>query len=210
MKRILRTTITAQLDYNPMARRNGFKLARPGTFVPGERVAGQLRTASRWLILFLVLALAACGGAANPEPTPPVIHYGEDICELCGMIISEERYTAAYVTEDGHGHSFDDIGDMIRAYLDMHGDVTALFVHDHQDKAWIRAETAHFVLSDKLSTPMASGLAAFASPEEAQALATELQGQVLTFDDLLAHYRDMPPMTMGEGGEHPSNDHSKK
>jgi nitrous oxide reductase accessory protein NosL len=62
-------------------------------------------------ILVLALALAACGGAPGAEPTPPTIHYGEDICDICGMIISEERHAASYVTEDGVGHAFDDIGD---------------------------------------------------------------------------------------------------
>lgn len=208
MKHILETAVIAQPpkpDYNPKASRNGFKPVKPGTKVPGEWVAGRLRTAPTWLILLLALALVACGKTANPEPTPPTIHYGEDACVLCGMIISEERYAAAYVTEDGHGHSFDDIGDMIRAHLDIEEEIAAFFVHDHQNKAWIRAETAHFVLSDKLSTPMASGLAAFASPEEAQALASELQGQVLTFDELLKRYADMSPMTMGKAGKYASH-----
>jgi nitrous oxide reductase accessory protein NosL len=159
-----------------------------------------------WLMLVFTLALAACGGAPSAEPTPPTIHYGEDICDICGMIISEERHAAAYVTQDGVGHVFDDIGDLVRAYLVAQEEVTAFFVHDYQDKVWLRAETAHYVLSEELTTPMASGLAAFASSQEAQALATNLQGQVLTFEDLLAHYRQMAPMTMGEMGEQHSHD----
>jgi nitrous oxide reductase accessory protein NosL len=123
------------------------------------------------------------------------------------MIISEERYTAAYVTEDGRGHTFDDIGDMVQAHLESEEEVLALFVHDYEDKAWIRAETAHYVLSDQVTTPMASGLAALASSQKAQALAAELQGQVLTFDELQTHYRQMAPMTMGEKGERHSHDH---
>jgi copper chaperone NosL len=159
-----------------------------------------------WLTAVLALALTACGTAADAEPTPPTIHYGEDICEFCGMIVSEERHAAAYVTEDGHGHSFDDIGDMVQAHLATQEAVVALFVHDYQEEAWIRAETAHYVQSDKLTTPMASGLAAFTSSEEAQALAADLQGKVLTFDELLTQYRQMAPMTMGDEGEHNSHD----
>lgn len=161
------------------------------------------------LTAVLALALTACGGAADAEPTPPTIHYGEDLCELCNMIISEERYAAAYVTEDGHGHAFDDIGDMLRAQQELQEEVTAFFVHDYEDRTWIRAETAHYVLSDNLTTPMASGLAAFSTSEEAKALAAELQGQVLTFDELKTHYQDMPPMTMGGGGEQRLHDQEK-
>jgi len=166
----------------------------------------QSGTSILWLIAVLALALTACGSAADAEPTPPTVHYGEDICEFCGMIVSEERHAAAYVTEDGHGHSFDDIGDMVQAHVATQEAVVALFVHDYEDKAWIRAETAHYVLSDNLTTPMASGLAAFTSSQKAQALAAELQGQVLTFDELLMQYRQVAPTTMGDEGEHNSHD----
>ena len=158
------------------------------------------------LLAILALALAACGGSADAAPTPPTIHYGEDVCESCNMIISEERHAAAYLTANGHGHVFDDIGDMLRTHLETQEVATAFFVHDYQDRAWIRAETAYFVLSDNLSSPMASGLAAFLSPEEARALAAELQGQVLTFDELLTRYADMSPMTIEEAGKHDSHE----
>jgi copper chaperone NosL len=151
------------------------------------------RTIILWLSVVLALPLVGCAGAAKAEPAPPIIHYGEDSCAFCGMIISEERYAAAYVTEGGHGHSFDDIGDMVKAHLETEEEVLAFFVHDYEDEAWIRAETAQYVLSDRLATPMASGVAAFISSQKAQALAAELQGQVLTFDELLSHYRKMAP-----------------
>ena len=143
------------------------------------------------LAALLLLSMSACGGGAAAEPTPPAIHYGEDACELCGMIISEEPHAAAYVTRDGHGHVFDDIGDMVRAHLAEPAEVAAFFVHDYADKSWIRAETASYLLSQELHTPMGSGLAAFASAEKAQALADELGGEVLTFEQVLAHYRKM-------------------
>jgi len=78
------------------------------------------------------------------------------------MIASEELHAAAYVSDDGHGHIFDDIGDMVQLHLQEPDEVVAFFVHDYQDGAWIRAETAHYVRSDGVTTPMFSGLAAFA------------------------------------------------
>jgi copper chaperone NosL len=161
-----------------------------------------VRASAFWLTAILLLTATACGGAANAEPTPPTTHYGEDICEFCGMIISEERHAAAYVSDDGHGHIFDDIGDMVQLHLQGQDEVVAFFVHDYQDGAWIRAETAHYVRSDGVTTPMFSGLAAFASSEEAEALAGELQGQVLSFDEVLAHYQGMASIGMEEEAEH--------
>lgn len=166
-----------------------------------------LQTGPWWLAVLLSITLAACGGTASAEPTPPTIHYGEDTCDICNMIISEERYAAAYVTRDGQGHVFDDIGDMVLSYIQQEedNDVAAFFVHDYEDKSWIRAETASFVLSDALHTPMFSGLAACASRETAQTLAAELPGKVLTFDQVLARYQDMGSMSMEKGGNHSSH-----
>lgn len=154
---------------------------------------GHLRLALGVLAMLLLLTLAACGRNADAAPTPPTIHYGEDICEFCGMITSEERFAAAYVTSDGHSHIFDDIGDMFLAHLKMQEEVVAFFVHDYEDESWIRAETAHYTLSDQLTTPMASGLAAFTSTEKATALAEELGGEVLSFDELMAYYQENLP-----------------
>lgn len=142
------------------------------------------------LAAFLLLALPACGGDAAAEPTPPTIHYGEDICEFCGMIVSEERFAAGYITPAGEERIFDDIGDMVQAHLRDEEEAAALFVHDYQDHTWLRAETAHYLLSSDLPTPMLSGLAAFPTAAEAKSLAGELGGQVMTFEELLSHYRE--------------------
>jgi copper chaperone NosL len=155
-----------------------------------------------WLSPILLLVVSACGGNANAELAPPTVHYGEDVCEFCGMIVSEEAYTAGYVTRDGHGHTFDDIGDMVQSHLKMQEDVRAFFVHDYESKAWIRAETAHYVLSRDLPTPMLSGLAAFAAAEKATDFAIKVDGKGLTFDQLLTHYRENPPTPMSHGTTH--------
>lgn len=136
------------------------------------------------------LGICGCTNANNNDPRPPVIHYGEDICEFCGMIVSEERFAAGYLLPDGEERIFDDIGDMVQAYRQEEAEVTALFVHDYTEHTWIRAETAFYVQSDHLTTPMLSGLAAFASREAANEAG--LSGPVMTFDELLAHFT--PPM----------------
>lgn len=145
------------------------------------------------LALLLLFLLAACSNSAAAGPTPPEIYYGEDICEFCGMIISEERFAAGYITQDGQEHIFDDVGDMVLAYQENSETITAAFVHDYENHTWIKAQTAYFVLSEDLPTPMLSGLAAFPTQEQAQKFAKQLHGQVLSFDQLLTHYRENPP-----------------
>jgi copper chaperone NosL len=154
-----------------------------------------------WVVI-LLLVVTACGANANAEPAPPVIHYGEDVCELCGMIISDERFAAGYITKDGEDHIFDDIGDMVLAHLQAQEEVTAFFVHNYEDKSWIRAEQAHFVLSDEIVTPMLYGLAATATAEKAEALAAEVGGQVLTFEELLDHFETNSSTAVDDHNHH--------
>ncbi len=85
-----------------------------------------------WLVLVLILGGCAQG---SPEITPPEIHYGEDVCVECDMIISDIRFAAGYAYEIEAGRyqslAFDDIGDML-AHADKHPehDVVAWYVHD--------------------------------------------------------------------------------
>jgi copper chaperone NosL len=109
------------------------------------------------------------------------------------MIISEERYAAGYITDSGEEFIFDDIGDLVKAYMQDQGDIKATFVHDYDNHTWIRGENAYYVLSPNLPTPMLSGLAAFPSIEMAEEFSAEMDGQVLTFDELLTYYRENSP-----------------
>lgn len=171
---------------------------------------GSGRSFSPYLLLLLALIFftaSACTSNANAGPTPPTIHYGEDLCDFCGMIINDERYAAGYVTREGEDYVFDDIGNMFRHHLQKQAEVTAFFVHNYDDKAWIRAESAYYVRSSKLTTPMQSGLAAYSSSEKAKALAAEVQGEMLTFDQLLAYYRETPPSSMD--AMHQQHDHDE-
>lgn len=147
------------------------------------------------LTVFLILLLVtACTSANAGEPVPPTIHYGESACEFCGMIISEARYAAGYISADGTEHVFDDIGDMVKAHQQNQQEVRAFFVHDYNDERWIRAESAFYVLSPDLKTPMASGLAAVAAEADAGALADKMNGQVLSFADVQDHLEQAPAM----------------
>jgi copper chaperone NosL len=147
-------------------------------------------------VLF-VLLLAGCGQAANTDE-PPKIVYGQDICDRCGMIINEEAFAAAYWTKGGEERRFDDIGGMMAYIVEEAEDVASYWVHDYADGEWIRAEEATFVLDQNLKTPMGFGIAAFADPAQAQALAAGQEGvEVLSFAELRAKEMTMPMGGMG-------------
>jgi len=169
------------------------------------------RTTVERLLVLLVLALAlaalaACAPQAVGE-TPPDIRYGEDPCDRCGMIISESRYAASYVTPAGDVRLFDDIRDMLLHYEDSGEEAFIFWVHDYETMEWIKAEDAYFVQSADLVTPMGSGLAACAGREAADELAATLQGEVLTFAGVQAHVVQHPGVHGQHGGHGEHGDH---
>lgn len=148
----------------------------------------QARYASRiaFCVLFLALTLSACGPKST-GPQPPEIVYGQDLCDECGMIIDDARFAAATLLADGRALKFDDISDMIMHHMDHPEDqATAWFVHDYTGGHWIRGETAYFVKSDRLKTPMGGGVAAFENQADAEAFAAEMDGKIYTLDELRA------------------------
>jgi copper chaperone NosL len=134
------------------------------------------------LICLATVSLVACGSDIDFDQ-PPDIVYGEDVCERCSMIINEARYAAAYVTEDGEAHRFDDIGGMLARTEEASADVVVFWVHDFDSEEWLKAEEAHYVQGDHI-TPMGFGIIAFAEYDRAEAWAAEEGGMIMTFAEL--------------------------
>ena len=140
------------------------------------------------LTILLVLSLSACTARAS-QPTPPEIHYGEDMCSDCGMIINDPRFASSYAVEQEPGRFesfiFDDIGDML-AHMHKNQTLKAVdwWVHDFTSEEWIDAKSAFFVMSDQIKTPMNHGIAAFSGESAANKLAGDVGAKVLTWDDL--------------------------
>ncbi len=142
----------------------------------------------RWLFLIALVVLAACGGGpAAPEPAK--IRFGETTCTECGMIISQAKYASSFAYEESEGRfkslPFDDIGDML-THMRQHPELipAGVWVHDYASEEWIDAETAFFVQSGAIKSPMGHGIAAFADKTAAERLAAETAGQVLDWDHL--------------------------
>ncbi len=119
----------------------------------------------------LLLAMAGfwvlftgCGGGAGSDA--PGILYGEDICDRCRMVISEQRHAAA-ARLDGHGHRFDDPG-CLQGFLEANRGAAnpVAWVHD-ETGSWLAVEEAWFVEDPERGTPMASGILAFGSRQAA-------------------------------------------
>ena len=132
------------------------------------------------------LALACQGGQ---EIAPPTVHYGEDVCAACNMIISEERFATAFVAEDEYGDrqsvAFDDIGCMFLYEKQKGSTPLARYVHDLVTHEWVEAERAIYIRSRDIRSPMGSGVAAYSGAERARVMAERVGGDPLSFDDLI-------------------------
>lgn len=142
------------------------------------------RRGLRFFVLSCLL-LAGCLSTQDATPRPPEIVYGQDLCEACGMIISDAKFAAATITLDNQPHKFDDIGDMVVYHMEHPEEqVRAWFVHDYETETWLRGEEAFYVLSSEIDSAMGHGIAAFTAKPNAETFANRLRTQVLTFDEM--------------------------
>jgi copper chaperone NosL len=127
------------------------------------------------------IALAGCGG--GDDLGPPEIHFGQDTCHACGMIIEDDRYAAAVVSLNASGdlerHAFDDAGEMLEAAQPAGAKTVRRYVRDASTRQWVDADKATFAKTRDLHTPMGSGIAAYADPAAARAAVEAHGGSVL-------------------------------
>ncbi|MCO5172493.1 MAG: nitrous oxide reductase accessory protein NosL [Planctomycetes bacterium] len=141
------------------------------------------------LTLFVValpLLLAGCPGGGGRPDGPPDVRYGVDPCDRCQMIISEERFAAAYVTPSGEVRRFDDLGCLTAHPQERAERADEVWVHDHETRAWLRGREAHIVRAPGLITPMGTGLVAAADEARARALVERTGGEALSFEAFMA------------------------
>lgn len=143
------------------------------------------------VLALATLVLAACSTG------PAKVHWGEDSCDHCRMVISDERFAAQVVDERGRAWKFDAV-ECMTAFVAEREDGLSAWVADGPD-GWVPAREAWFVRSTAIRSPMAGGLMAFADEAEARATAGESGGELLRWAELLAD----PPAhesTHGHGG----------
>lgn len=146
-------------------------------------------------LILLAPALSGCEG--RPLSGPPDLRLGHDPCVECGMLISEDRCSSALlIHRDGRREHllFDDIGCMLDIEREGIEGATVLqrFVHDHDSRQWLDADTATFLIADpdRLPTPMASGMVAYAGRAAAESAQRRFGGDVTDYAVLGARRRE--------------------
>lgn len=127
----------------------------------------------------MLVVLASC----ENKTIGPVAIEGSDMCSFCRMSISETRYAAELIDNDGQAFKFDDIG-CLANFVKQKGITGATFVMDFDRHEWLRAENAVYVRSAELKTPMNGGIVAFKDESGANAAVAKYRGSMLRFAEV--------------------------
>jgi len=130
------------------------------------------------ILSMFLLILASCDSDKIIKPVD--IHYGQDICERCKMIISEERFSSQLILENGEVYNFDDIGGMITYVLEnrINPETAIIYVKNFNTKKWLTSDEAIFVSLKNINSPMNFGLIAVSDYEMAGNIISEHGGEI--------------------------------
>jgi nitrous oxide reductase accessory protein NosL len=149
----------------------------------------------------VAVAAALLLGACDSGSGPVDVKLGRDVCEMCGMIISDPRFLTEVRLGDGKIHKFDDVGDAVNwlssGCRHTLADVKEFWVTDSaHGKTWLDARKAFY---RRAETPMNYGFGA---------VATQIPGSV-AFEDMRASVAREKYACKGapksEGDAQPSN-----
>ena len=129
-----------------------------------------------------LVGLASC----QTKTIEPVAIEANDMCSFCRMSISERRYAAELIDNDGQAFKFDDIGCMANFIRQKRNDgaIQATFVMEFDGREWLQAENASYVRSPELKTPMNGGIVAFKDQAGANAAVAKYHGTTLRFEEI--------------------------
>lgn len=136
--------------------------------------------------LLILMLLTGLFSACSVEPQP--IRYGEEACAFCKMSITDQRYGAEVVTNKGKAYKYDATECMLHALHQgdvPHEEVALYLVTDAEKQGTlISAEQAHYLISEKLPSPMGENITAFATPEAQAAAKAKFGGETLSWEEL--------------------------
>jgi len=137
-----------------------------------------IRPAAMIAAIAALLATQSCKRSTAWPPEPDRVHFGEDACAACSMIIGDATYAAQIRSPHGATRVFDDIGCMLTKAT-ASTDPAGIFVRAFDGTGWIRGDRAFVVHAKDIASPMGYGFVAFALQSDANAAAKSHPGSVV-------------------------------
>jgi copper chaperone NosL len=108
------------------------------------------------------------------------INYGKDGCHYCKMTIVDNQHASELVTAKGKVYKYDAIECLINDLKKRDSvEVGILLVNDYNNPGeLISAESATFLISEEVPSPMGAFLSAFSEKADAEAVRAESGGEL--------------------------------
>jgi copper chaperone NosL len=135
-------------------------------------------------ITTLIVSLALLS-ACEPEPQP--IQYGGDQCEYCRMMITDPEFGSQVLNKQGRSFKFDSVECMAAFDLtfDDPDNIHSRWVPDFLDRdTWLNAESAFYLHSETLRSPMGLYLSAYENRASAEQMRDEYGGEIIGYDQV--------------------------
>ncbi|WP_457642599.1 nitrous oxide reductase accessory protein NosL [Persephonella sp.] len=142
-----------------------------------------LKKGGSFFLILLFLFAFSCEKVKSPVP----INYGVDKCEYCAMKIMDDRFGAELITETGKVYKFDSTECLAAYYIENKDKlkIHSIWVTDFYNREFINAETAYYLHSPDLPSPMGMNLSAFKNMEDLNKIKEKYNGKVLKWSDIL-------------------------
>jgi copper chaperone NosL len=141
-------------------------------------------------LVFAILTTILFLSCSN-EPEP--LRYGKDACYVCKMTLMDKKFGAEVVTEKGKVYKFDDANCLVSfinsGYLTDDTIEHKLIIDYSQPEKLISAETAFYLKSEEIRSPMASQVAAFEKEEAMLKHTPKLKATSLGWGELIAAFK---------------------
>jgi copper chaperone NosL len=115
---------------------------------------------------------------------PEAIVYGKDQCSFCKMNIVDQTHSAQLVTAKGKQFKFDAIECMVNYYGENSEEKIAIsLVADYANPGEMTdAETATYLISEEIKSPMGANLSAFSVKSTAEEFQQKHSGEIFTWE----------------------------
>ena len=122
--------------------------------------------------------------AISCKVAPEAIEYGKDQCSFCKMNIVDQTHSAQFVTAKGKQFKFDAIECMVNYFNENSEEEIAIsLVADYANPGEMtEAETAMYLISEGIKSPMGANLSAFSVKIKAEEFQQKHSGEIFTWD----------------------------
>lgn len=139
-----------------------------------------------FLLSVFMLILSAC----NVKPAE--IEYGSDACHYCDMTIVDRQFASQLVTSKGRAYKYDAIECMVHSSQEQFADVEMAYmlIADFDEPGTlIDAQSATYLVSENLPSPMAENLSGYKTKAHAQSKLDEFGGEIYSWNEIQSHLK---------------------